>query len=829
MRLVMADLGELDAEAAARFGGKACGLARLLACGANVPPGFALAVGAPPPARWRPAERAAFRRRAERLLGEGALAVRSSGRGEDGAERSFAGLFETVLGIGDAEAAERAVAHCLASADSERVRAYAGSSRPELGLVVQRFVAPRAAGVLFTADPQGRHRGAVLEAVAGSGDALVSGRAAPERWSVHESGRGGLEALREARAPGGAALDERLAERLTREGRLLAELLGGPLDLEWALDAGERLWWLQARPITALREAPALPRAERSCPEAREGPVTLWSNLNVRETLPDPLVPFCWSFWRDLVAPVFARITLDFPPESCVRRELRFVDRVEGRGYFNVNALLGIPFFGHVARGLLDGVDAEWSAGFRAAEHVATPRAIPAGRWMRLRASLRSGRRNLPALLRARHPERLLRAYEELAEAMRRHAREPLGRRSEAELVAEMHVAMSPRFLDVPLLFAGLLGAVVSFGIAQLAFRRHPEAKRMLGVAIAGNPTTEMSVAIEELAEAARPLAGTFLRETGTEPLLAELASMSPGRDWLARLEAFLERNGQRCPGEFDLAVPRWSEDPTLLLELVRAELREPAKEGVRERLARLAGERRAAIGRAVAAEPSWKRPWLRWAARLAERMLPLREAGKHHGLHSWQRVRSLGLELGARLAADGRLAQRDDVLFLEIGELEAAAAGALGRKALRAKVAEARARHARFIGLPAPGFLRSDGVPVQPAEAPGGAEADGTLRGTGISTGRVVGRVRVLRGPDAGALAPDEVLVVRYADPGWTPLFPRAGALVMEVGGVMCHAAVVARELGLPAVFGVRDATVRLRDGELVAVDADAGTVTPA
>jgi pyruvate,water dikinase len=794
-----------------------------------VPPGFALAVGAPPPARWRPAERAAFRRRAERLLAEGALAVRSSGRGEDGAERSFAGLFETVLGIADAEAAERAVAHCLASADSERVRAYAGSSRAELGLVVQRFVAPRAAGVLFTADPKGLHRGAVLEAVAGSGDALVSGRAAPERWSVHESGRGGFEALREARAPAGAALDARLAERLTREGRLLAELLGGPLDLEWALDAGERLWWLQARPITALREAPPLPRAERSCPEAREGPVTLWSNLNVRETLPDPLVPFCWSFWRDLVAPVFARITLDFPPESCVRRELRFVDRVDGRGYFNVNAMLGIPFFGHIARGLLDGVDAEWSAGFRAAEHVAAPRAIPAGRWMRLRASLRSGRRNVPALLRARHPERLLRAYEELAEAMRRHAREPLGQRSEAELVAEMHVAMSPRFLDVPLLFAGLLGAVTSFAIAQLAFRRHPEAQRMLGVAIAGNPTTEMSVAIEELAEAARPLAGTFLRETGSEPLLAELAGMSPGRDWLARLEAFLERNGQRCPGEFDLAVPRWSEDPTLLLELVRAELREPAKEGVRERLARLAGERRAAIERAVASQPAWKRPWLRWAARLAERMLPLREAGKHHGLHSWQRVRSLGLELGARLAADGRLAQRDDVLFLEIGELEAAAAGALGKKALRAKVAEARAQHARFVGLPAPGFLRSDGVPVQPAEAPGGAGADGSLRGTGISTGRVVGRVRVLRSPDAGALAPGEVLVVRYADPGWTPLFPRAGALVMEVGGLMCHAAVVARELGLPAVFGVRDATTRLHDGELVAVDADAGTVTPA
>lgn len=714
----MADLGELDAQAARRFGGKACGLARLLGCGANVPPGFALAVGAPPPARWRPAERAAFRRRVERLLAEGTLAVRSSGRGEDGAERSFAGLFETVLAIEDADAAEHAVARCLASAGSERVRAYAGDGAgAELGLVVQRFVAPRAAGVLFTADPKGRHRGAVLEAVAGSGEALVSGRAAPERWSVHESGRGGFEALREAAGAGATALDARLAERLAREGRLLAESLGGPLDLEWAIDAEVRIWWLQARPITALREAPPLPDAVRSCPEAREGPVTVWTRLNVRETLPEPLVPFSWSFWRDLVAPLFARVTLDFPAESCVRRELGFVDLVQGRLYFNLNAMLGIPLFGRIASDVLDGVDAEWSAGIRAAGHVATPRSIPAGRLMHLRASLRSARRNLPALWRARHPERMLRAYEELAESVRARAREPLAPRSDAELLAEMHLAMSPRFLDVPLLFAGLLGAVASFGLATYAFRRHPAAQRMLAVAIAGNPTTEMSVAIEELAEAARPLAGSILGETATEPLLRELASSHEGRAWLARLEAFLERNGQRCPGEFDLAVPRWSEDPTLLLELVRAELREPAKEGVRERLARLAGERRAAIERAVAAEPAWKRPWLRRAARLAERLLPLREAGKHHGLHCWARVRSLALELGARLAAEGWLERQGDVLFFELAELEAVVAGTLARDALRERVAAARARHARLAALPAPGFLRSDGVPVQLAE----------------------------------------------------------------------------------------------------------------
>ncbi|MEN8182655.1 MAG: PEP-utilizing enzyme, partial [Myxococcota bacterium] len=101
-------------------------------------------------------------------------------------------------------------------------------------------------------------------------------------------------------------------------------------------------------------------------------------------------------------------------------------------------------------------------------------------------------------------------------------------------------------------------------------------------------------------------------------------------------------------------------------------------------------------------------------------------------------------------------------------------------------------------------------------------------LRGTGIGTGQASGRVRILHGPDPQALHEGEVLVVRFADPGWTPLFPRACALVMEVGGVMCHAAVVARELGIPAVFGVRDATGLLEDGARVTVDGVAGTVTP-
>jgi rifampicin phosphotransferase len=825
VRLVMADLAELDA-GDERFGGKARGLARLLAAGARVPAGFALALGAPGPSRWRAAERAAFRRRVAALLAAGPLAVRSSARAEDGGERSFAGLFESVLGVRDAAEVEQAVERCIASAGSDRVRAYGGSEgAAAMGIVVQHLVEARASGVLFTADPKGAHRGSVLEAVSGSGEALVSGQRPPERWSVHLSGQGRFEALREAGADGLPLLAPREAERLAREALVLAETLGEPLDLEWAADAGGRIWWLQARPITARRAPPPLPQVARSCPDAREGPVSVWTRLNLRETLPEPLTPLAWSFWRDCVLPVFGRVVLDFPPESSVRQELQMADLVEGRLYFNLNAMLGMGLFGVAAGSMLDAVDAEWSSGFAAVRHVVTPRAIPAGRFLRARAALRSARRNLAALRRAARPERALAELEAWARSMRERAHAPLARRSERELLAEVREVTGPGLLDASLLFAGLIYAVGAFALAKRLFRAHPEAQSRLAVGIPGNPTTAISAALDDLAIAARPLADLFLRPMPPDALFAELAASAEGRAWLERFEVFLEENGQRGPGEFDLRVPRWAEDPSMLLDWLRAELREPAKEGARERLARLAAERETAIARAVAESPAWRRPLLRYAARLAARHLPLREAGKHHALHAWLRSRRLLVEVGARLAAEGWIDDGADVFFLELPELEAAAEGRLDRRALRDRVEGGRALHAGFAERSAPAFLRSDGVPVDLAQP---ESPDGALRGTGISTGAAVGAVRVLERPDAGALVPGEVLVVRLADPGWTPLFSRAGALVMEVGGLMCHAAVVARELGVPAVFGVRGATERLRNGDRVCVDADAGTVTP-
>ena len=278
-----------------------------------------------------------------------------------------------------------------------------------------------------------------------------------------------------------------------------------------------------------------------------------------------------------------------------------------------------------------------------------------------------------------------------------------------------------------------------------------------------------------------------------------------------------------------------------MVLDLVRLALTEPDREAVGARLDRLGAEREAAIDAAVRSAPWWKRPLLRRAARAVAAVLPLREAPKHYGLHVFQRMRLAAIELGRRLARAGVLANADDVFFLELAELEPLvletlrpmpgpamkpALGAPPPAALAATIEQRRRQLAEFHARAAPDFVRSDGVPVVDDAESEGTGRDGELHGTGVSRGAATGTARVLDRPDPRAFAPGDVMVVAFADPGWTPLFPRASALVMEVGGVMCHAAVVARELGIPAVFGVTRATELLARGQRVSVDGSRGVV---
>jgi pyruvate,water dikinase len=279
---------------------------------------------------------------------------------------------------------------------------------------------------------------------------------------------------------------------------------------------------------------------------------------------------------------------------------------------------------------------------------------------------------------------------------------------------------------------------------------------------------------------------------------------------------------------EFDLGATRWAEDPTMIVELVRMQLDTPRAESVATRMERLAEDRRGAIEKAVANSRFWRRPMMRALGRLVELYMPLREAPKHYGVFVFRRIRLAVMELGRRLHARAVLHTPEEVFFLEYRELEALIHGQSPPPALHDLIRARRDQLDRFRSEPASDVLRSDGVPVREDRVAEGTDSfDGVLRGTPVSAGVASGPVRVLAQPDPRAMTDGDIIVMRFADPGWTPLFPRSRAVVMEVGGLMCHAAVVAREMGIPAVFGVADATRVLVNGQLVRVDGAAGTVT--
>ena len=817
------DLEELEPDRSDVFGGKACGLARLIQAGARVPRGFAVSATSSAPREWSDTVRAEFLGRAQELLSTGALAVRSSALGEDSAAKSFAGLFETVLGVRKQEELLSAAARCIASGGHERVRAYAQTEDTvPVGIVVQAEIEPQAAGVCFTIDPSGRDRAVVVEAVAGKGDALVSGRTQPQNWRLYRSGLGGWEAQME-RSEAAPVLRDGQVERLAEAAEDLAERFGHALDLEWAFDEKGVLWWLQARPVTAATTPHQLD-IERFDDGVDDGPVTVWSNWNVREVIPDVFLPLNWSLWREAVLPSVVESVFGTRRSSRLFAHAVPIDLVHGRIYWNMNSLMAVPVYGRLLPRGIDRIDARAGTMVRELlrKKVLRPRRMPGSALLRALGMVAAGAKSSLRLVSSLSPRRVLRDLEECGKDIAR--RPAVGSLDSEALLEETRLLDSPacdRFRKGQQ--ASATGFLV-YMAGERAFRRHPEAHRLLTAGVPGNPTTMISVGIDELADAAHDLADVFRTDPAGPELLQRLAGEARGRAWLARLEEFLQRFGHRCPGEFDIGAPRWSEDPTMILGLVRSRLDDPG-ERVADRLVRLWRERTRAVEAAAREAPFWRRGLLRLLARLVAVYMPLREAPKHFAMTAIARMRMAALELGRRLAESGQIDRREDVFFLESQEVRALVRGDALPEEPRALIERRRARWSRQRAESAPDFVRSDGVPI--VEATQEPDADGTLTGTPASCGSAQGIVRILTEPDPLALAPGEVLVAAFADPGWTPLFPKAGALVMEVGGAMCHAAVVARELGIPAVFGVAGATHRLKNGQRVRVDGDRGKVS--
>lgn len=796
-------------------------------------------------------------------LGE-SLALRSSAACEDLPEASFAGQHASFLGLKGAGAVLARIPAAWASFFSARALAYRrrmGFGPEEIGpaLVVQAMVDARAAGVLFSRDPRGGPR-RLVTAAWGLGEGVVSGRVEPDTWALDPGSGAVLEFRAGAKAarvvvrpdasgtrdedvPAAARAEPCLTpgelEEVARLAGALERDLGGPKDVEFACGPGG-LALLQVRAATG---GPGTVPA----PSVRLAPTHVYVSANVAETMGAPTTAMGASSIQWILDEVLASgLRANLPPGMVS------LAWIEGRPFFDATALFVAPWLGRrVVRRLVgldvrtartlhrlldgQGLRASWPLGIGGTVRVA----VGLG-WSALRA--------LPGLWRAwRDPPRaraalvaeVERGVEELR-AVRRRGGEPAVR------LLAMREAFERVFGRItPGAQALMLTLVLRLASLQAELAGLVEGSRVAGLTVdlatppGGNRTEAMARVVAELARRAGALPAARAAIEGRTPEAAweALAGDPAAADLVAALAEFLREFGHRGPGEQDLGAPRFADVPASLIPFLAAQLDDPgagAGAGARVDAARAARTaRRAELLRELEARfPGWwgRRRIDRLRARIdsVQEVFALREDLKHHFLRLAYEVRAELVEVGRELVRRRTLERADDVFELSRDELYGwVGAGCPEPDAVRRKVRRRRADRARLAARAVPLVVLESGEDPEASGRAAAVRPAARLHGEPASPGVVEGSVRILADPSEGArLGPGDVLVAIATDPGWTPLFPVAGALVMEVGGVVSHGAIVAREFGLPAVLGLADATRVLRDGERVRVDGSRGTV---
>lgn len=803
--------------------------------------------------RSLPTPLAAALRSAYLELGSPPVAVRSSATAEDLPDMSFAGQQDTYLNITNEDELLQAVIRCWSSLWTARAIGYRqrnGIPQAEVALavVVQEMVPSEASGVLFTLNPlTGNRQEIVIDATLGLGEALVSGLVEPDHYvvraadgmvvsktlgakalAIHSQQGGGTVTVNQTAATQQALPDATIKE-LAFLGHRVMTLYGSPQDIEWGW-AGGKLYLLQARPITSLFPIPA---------GAASVPLDLFVSVGAIQGVLDPITPL----GRDAIAGLAAGagqlfgldVTLETQPAIWTAGE---------RLWARVTPLLRNHVGQVVLRKALSVIE---PGGGQALDEIIQEPAFAQLGWPQPTTLAALGRLLLPilskALLALLRPEQSrskmqatieawLQALEtQVATTVTLHERLALFERTLYRCLTLVLPNVAPR------MGAGLLMMNRVLSIAADAWGEHgQQLGRSLEVTrgLPNNVTTEMDLALWSTAQTIRQDPAGLTDFLNSEPATLAthyLAGKLPGSAQVA-VGAFLQRYGMRGLAEIDLGRPRWRDDPTPVMQTLQSYLRmddsSQAPDALFRRGAARAEQAIADLAATVRTQPRGEfKAWLVcWMAQRMRALAGLRESPKFFLIRTFGILRQMMVQIGAELVQAGKLSRADDVFFLRLAELRALDAGYLID--WPALVAERRALHEREQRRrQIPRLILSDGRTFyegikQPAEL-----REGVLIGSPVSPGLVEGTVHVVFDPHQAQLAPGEILVCPGTDPSWTPLFLAAGGLVMEVGGLMTHGSVVAREYGIPAVVGVHEVTNRLHSGQRVRVDGSRGEVT--
>lgn len=771
---------ELTPELQSLAGGKGCMLSKMFQAGYPVPDGFVILPSAFKENNlnedaWNKIKHylKEFRKDNESVL----FAVRSSALSEDSAQASFAGEFETVLNVKTDEEIQRAIYEVFSSRESERVKAYSSvqgmDQSHQIAVVIQIMIQSEISGVLFTADPiTGSHESMTGNFVFGLGEQLVSGEANAYPFNI----------MRPKRKYEGPSEFKKYASELYKYASKLEEEYGTHQDIEWAVSNG-KLYILQARPITTLITGN---------PDTYEWNDTLdgdflWTNTNVGEAMSDVFTPLSWSIIRALDE-----------EQMTIPGYYLFSGNICGRAYTNISYALSLyPAFGKDIKSLIKTMSEVFG---QMPEEIEIP-IYPFSKLGLIKGMAPKLKHRL---------KNIIKASKEIPEHLNES---PNLCRKMTETIKE--VQTKEELIDLwkteilPFNFKALWIALAGGRKMVIANKLKDELIKVAGI------------------EDTNTLMSNFRGDSSLESLgpIIGISKIITGE---MNREEYRIKYGHRGPHEFELSIPHPGEDETWLEKQI--EEFKNSNTDVEKLLNKQHDQYEEALRRLKENFPKEANNFEKKIVKVAE-AARLRESVRSEWTRAFRVNRAFALKAG-ELTGIG-----NDIFFLYINEVLDLLSGndlALNHIAVRKK------NYKKYKSLPPlPSIIRGRFDPFKwvknsnrrvdyyDESMPITTQDSETLKGFAGASGKIEGVVRILTNPEEGEnLKKGEILVASTTNVGWTPLFPKASAIITDIGAPLSHAAIVARELGIPAVVGCGNATTRLKTGDKVIVDGGHGLV---
>ena len=779
------------------------------------------------------------------------VALRSSATAEDLPGLSFAGQQDTFLNInGEADLLE-AVVGCWSSlwtarAISYRLRNQIPSDDVALAVVVQEMVPCSSSGVLFTANPlTGSRSEMVINATFGLGEMLVSGQVEPDHYLVDTQHKqvierkvgsksvamyakedGGFSTLDIAADDKQVLSDDKIFE-LAELGMQVHDLFGFAQDIEWGI-ASDQIYLLQSRPITTL-----FPMPEQD-PNSH---LKVYFSFAAIQGILEPITPLGQDAIRWLFAGGASLFELDFSNET---QPLILV--AGERLWVNISNALQNPLGSRIIRRFMSVADP--GVVNILGDLVNDPNSGINQGQLRLSTLHRFLRFAGPFLKQVygfvRSPGgKAVQIHEnsqaELSRVKKKYAHRP-GVPRDLQETLNLFLEIRTGFTyAVPHIATAAAGGIIPFFLLN-KLTQHLTGSNQLALEITrglpNNVTTEMDLDLWGIAKRIRSdkLTHEHFRTIAVKQLTEEYSAGELPIIAQAAIEEFLGKYGMRGLGEIDIGRVRWREDPTYIIEIILNYLQidDPAlapdvifQNG--ERVAEAAVKEIQAIARSTFGG-RFKAALIGYLAVRERALAGLRESPKFHIIQLMGIIRQGLLESGQQLVADGKLDQTDDLFYLYLAELDQVVRH--DDRDWRTLITQRRASYQYELKRKQlPRLLLSDGRAFYEGLTSDDYQS-GKLIGSPVSPGVIEGIVRVVMDPLNPDLKPGEIIVCPGTDPAWTPLFLTAGGLIMEVGGMMTHGAIVAREYGIPAVVGVDQATIVLQTGQRIQLNGTTGEI---